>query len=264
MVQRLSAILAKRSVLVTLVRRDLRVRYAQSALGYVWTILDPLLMVMVYFVVFTYIFKSHRTAEQPYFLYLLIGQLVWQWFTGSVSDTTRALDQEAKLVRSTNLPRELWVIRVVIAKGIEFVLSLPILVFFAAFYVIKGDTHVHWSVLLIPLGVVLQFLLLVAVGLILAPVNVLVTDTSRVVRIVLRFMFYLTPILYGIKAVPERWRIFLELNPLTGIMGLYRAGFFNAPIGWHGILLSTVVTLVLLVAGFALFARLERAVLKEI
>lgn len=264
MPQRLSAILAKRSVLVTLVRRDLRVRYSQSALGYVWTILDPLLMVLVYFVVFTYIFKVHRAAEQPYFLYLMIGQLVWQWFTGSVNDTTRALVQEAKLVRSTNLPRELWVIRVVLAKGIEFLLSLPILLAFVVFYVVRGQTEVNWGVLLIPVGVVVQFLFLVAIGLILAPVNVLVTDTTRVVRIVLRFLFYLTPILYGIQAVPAKLRVFLQLNPLSGIIDLYRAGFFGAAIEWKGIALSLVSTLVLLVAGFALFARLERPVLKEI
>src|SRR5690242_7266829 len=110
---RLSAIVARRQVLWTLVVRDLRVRYARSVLGYLWTILDPLAMAGVYFLVFTYIFKARRIAEQPYFLYLLVGLLAWQWFSGCLTDTSRALLQEAKLVRSTNLPREMWVIRVV-------------------------------------------------------------------------------------------------------------------------------------------------------
>jgi ABC-2 type transport system permease protein len=264
LIARATPIVARRRVLWTLVVRDLRVRYARSVLGYLWTLLDPLAMACVYFFVFTFIFKARKIAEQPYFLYLLAGLLAWQWFSGSLTDTSRALLQEAKLVRSTNLPREMWVIRVVIAKGIEFLLSLPILFGFTAYYVIRGDTRLNWGLLLLPVGVVIQFVLLVGIGLLLAPITTLVTDTQRVVRIFLRLFFYLTPVIYGIHAAPERLRHFLALNPMTGIMELYRAGLFRGEVNVEAVVVGSILTVVIFIAGAVVFARLERAVLKEI
>ena len=110
----------------------------------------------------------------------------------------------------------------------------------------------------------LQFLLLVGLGLVLAPVTVLVTDMQRVVRIVLRFFFYLSPILYGSHSVPIELRKFLILNPLNGILSLYRGGLFARGVSWIDVGVSVVITVVLVVVGFWTFARLERAVLKEI
>lgn len=263
MVSRFAAVLDRRQVLATLVRRDLRVRYAQSVLGYVWTILDPLLMASVYFVVFTFIFKA-RVAEAPYFLYLILGLLAWQWFNSAVLDCTLSLVREAKLVRSTNVPREVWVVRVVVAKAIEFLLSIPVVLGFTIYYLIRGQAELDSQLVLIPLGMVLQFALLVGVGLLLAPINVLVTDTERVVRILLRFLFYLTPVLYGLNHVPGVLRYLLEVNPMTGILELYRAGFFDAQVHWRSVWVGAGITVVLLFLGSWVFARMERSVLKEI
>ena len=264
MIKRIAAVWRRREILSTLVRRDLRVRYSRSLLGYVWTVLDPLLMAAVYFVVFTFVFKAGRVADTPYFLYLLSGLLGWQWFTGSVNDTTKSLIQEARLVRSTNLPREVWVIRCVLAKGVEFVLSLPILVGFVIYYLIRGQVELDWELVLFPLGLVIQFVLLVGLGLVLAPITVLATDMQRVVRIVLRFFFYLSPLLYGVHAVPEKLRALLILNPLNGILSLYRGGLFERPVSWLDVGVSAAISVALVVLGLVVFSRLERAVLKEI
>ena len=261
----MAAVTRRRGIMWTLVQRDLRVRYSRSLLGYLWTVLDPLLMASVYFVVFTFIFKAGgRVADKPYFLYLLSGLLAWQWFTASVNDTAKSLIQEAKLVRSTNLPREIWVIRCVVAKGVEFVLSLPVLVGFVLYYLVRGRVELDWELVFFPLGMLLQFVLLVGLGLLLAPVTVLATDMQRVVRIVLRFMFYLTPVLYGTHAVPGVLRAVLAFNPLNGILSLYRGGLFARQISWVDVGISAAISIVLLVAGFWSFARLERTVLKEI
>ena len=264
MIKRITAVWRRREVLGTLVQRDLRVRYSRSLLGYVWTVLDPLLMAAVYFVVFTFVFKAGRVADTPYFLYLLSGLLGWQWFTGSVNDTTKSLIQEARLVRSTNLPREVWVIRCVLAKGVEFVLSLPILVGFVIYYLIVGQVELDWELVLFPLGILIQFVLLVGLGLVLAPITVLATDMQRVVRIALRFFFYLSPILYGVHAVPEKLRALLILNPLNGILSLYRGGLFERPVSWLDVGVSAAISVALVVLGLVVFSRLERAVLKEI
>ncbi|WP_392544821.1 ABC transporter permease [Oryzobacter telluris] len=261
---RIRAVWGRREILWTLVQRDLRVRYSRSILGYVWTVLDPLLMAAVYFVVFTYVFNAKRVADTPYFLYLLSGLLGWQWFTASVTDTTKSLIQEARLVRSTNLPREVWVIRCVVAKGVEYLLSLPILVGFVIYYLVIGQVHLDWELVLFPLGLVLQFVLLVGLGLVLAPITVLATDMQRVVRIVLRFLFYLSPVLYGAHSVPDGLRWVLALNPLNGVLSLYRGGLFERGVNWVDVGAATVISVALVAVGFWVFARLERSVLKEI
>lgn len=261
------AVLARRSVLWTLVVRDLRVRYSQSVLGYVWTILDPLLMSLIYFGVFVYIFQRSSLGNEPYFLFLVAGLLPWQWFASVVKESSRALIQDARLVRSTNLPREIWVARVVVSKGVEYLLSLPVLVFFAIVYVIIGKAHLNGWLVLLPLGIVVQFAFLVGLGLILAPVTALVTDMQRVIGIVMRMLFYVTPVIYSSRLVPEPYDKITWLNPMTGVLEMTRAGFFTHerfPIVWGAIAVCLAVTAVTLHVGFTVFARLERAVLKEI
>jgi len=267
LIDRTRAVAARRSVLRTLVQRDLRVRYSQSVLGYVWTILDPLLMSLIYFLVFVYIFHRGDVGHRPYFLFLIVGLLSWQWFSGSLTDTSRALIQEAKLVRSTNLPREIWVLRVVLSKGVEFVLSLPVLLAFLVGYLVQGKAHLNGWIVLFPVAMVLQLVALVGLGLLLAPVTALVTDMQRVIRIFLRMLFYATPVIYAGHLVPHPYDKITWLNPMTGILEMMRAGFFahdKFPILWGAIATSVVMAFLLLFLGVAVFGRLERAVLKEI
>ena len=257
-------IIARRQVLDTLVRRDLRVRYAGSPIGYLWTILDPLAMALIYFVVFTFIFQARSVGYQPYVLFIVIGVLAWQWFSQCATETSRALLAESRLVRSTNLPRELWVVRIVVAKGIEFLLSLPVMAGFAIYFIVVGETTIHYRIVLLPVAIVLQFLLSVGLGLILAPVTVLFTDMPRIVRIALRMGFYATPIIYGVHAAPPALQNVLMLNPMAGILEMYRAGFFPQELNIPSIIASFIITFGTLVAGTIVFKRLEAPVLKEI
>ena len=114
------------------------------------------------------------------------------------------------------------------------------------------------------MAVVLQFLLSVGIGLILAPVTVLFTDMPRIVRIALRMGFYVTPIIYGVHAAPPLLQKFLLLNPMAGILEMYRGGFFPQELNVAAIASSVVITFGTLVAGTIVFKRLEAAVLKEI
>lgn len=242
-----------------LTRRDLRVRYSTSALGYLWSILDPLVMSGIYYFVFTVIF--HRSVgEDPYIVFLLAGLLPWMWFNGSVSDCTRAFLRDAKLVRSTTIPRTIWVNRIVLSKGIEFLASLPVLALFA----ILTGAVLGWGVLLFPLAVLLQAILTVGIGLVVAPLVVFFRDLERAVKLVLRFLFYATPIIYSVENIPEGLRPWAAFNPLAGIFGLYRATFFPTEFNPYFTLVSAAMALVVLGLGVLVFRRTVRAVLKEI
>ncbi len=270
MTKRLAALWAERKVCWLLVKRDLRVRYARSVLGYLWSLIEPLANALIYFMLFGFIFvTSVEPGHRPYFLFLLIGLLPWQWFNNSVSDSTRALLQEWKLVKSTRLPREIWVVRLVLAKGIEFLLSLPVLAVFVLVYVLLGETHLNAGLLWFPVAMVLQTLMLVGLGLMLAPITVLVNDVQPLVRIFLRVFFYLCPVILRLDVlnqpkVPQFVRDIFIYNPFSGILELYRAGFFPAGINWVSVAAAVVGTALSLAVGGFVFARLERAVLKEI
>jgi ABC-2 type transport system permease protein len=286
--ERFRRVVQYRRILGLLVRRDLKVRYAGSALGYVWSVLDPLLMSAVYFFVFTVIF-DRKVGYPPYILFLVIGQLLWAWFNGGVTSTARALRSEAQMVRSSNVPRELWVLRVVLSKGVEFVLSLPVIAIFALAY-LKAPS---WQIVFLPVAMLMCFFLTLGLGLMLAPLTVLVRDVERIIPIFLRVMFYASPILYSVKDVPRHLHVALSINPATGMLVLARAAFFpqelygSAPVDrngrplthivdghrvavmhhvnyWPFVLNSAIGIAIIFSLGLFLFSRLERPVLKEI
>jgi len=242
-----------------LTSRDLKVRYSTSALGYLWSILDPLLMSAIYWFVFTQVFQRPAGTE-PYIVFLLAGLLPWMWFNGALSDSTRAFLRSAKLVRSTSIPRTIWVNRIVLAKGIEFVAAIPVLVVFA----ILAGAQVNWEIVFFPLAIILQAILTVGLGLIIAPLVVFFRDLERVVKLILRFAFYASPIIYTTADLPEAMQPWAGLNPLSGIFSMYRAGFFPEMLDANLIWQSALISAILLVVGILVFRRSERAVLKEL
>ena len=239
--------------------RDLRVRYSTSALGYLWSVLDPLLMSLIYWFVFTQVFDK-GVGEEPYIVFLLTALLPWVWFNGAVGDFTRAFLKDARLVRSTSIPRSIWVNRIVLSKGIEFMLSLPILAIFA---IIAGAT-VGWGLLWFPVAIILQTMLTVGIGLIVAPLVVLYRDLERATKLILRLMFYASPVIYGISNLPGGFQQIAAFNPLSGIFSLYRAGFFPDQFDAFAVIVGAIMSVVILIIGVLVFRRLERTLLKEL
>nr|WP_205864764.1 ABC transporter permease [Planctomonas sp. JC2975] len=245
-----------------LTKRDLHVRYTTNVLGYVWSILDPLLMAGIYYLVFVVVFKRGNTpSESPYIVFLLAGLLPWTWFNGAVSDFTRAFSREAKLIRSTAIPRTIWINRIVLSKGIEFALSLPVL----ALFVIFSGAHVHWQIVFYPLAVLITAVLLVGIGLIVAPLVVFFKDLERAVKLLLRLLFYASAVLYPVNDVPKGslFRYFIDANPLVGLFGMYRSGFFPEDLHWSLVIISALGSLIFLVVGWLVYSRTIRSVLKE-
>ncbi|MCR2785225.1 MULTISPECIES: ABC transporter permease [unclassified Microbacterium] len=239
--------------------RDLKVRYATSALGYLWSVLDPLVMAAIYWFVFTQVFGRGVGAE-PYIVFLITALLPWVWFNSAVSDFTRAFNKDARLVRSTAIPRSIWVNRIVLSKGVEFLCSLPVLAVFAVF----SGAQVGWGILWFPLAVLLQTMLLVGLGLLVAPLCVLWTDLERTTRLILRALFYASPVIYGVADLPGAFRELAAFNPLAGIFTLYRVGFFPDQWDTLSVVMAAVMSVVFLLLGLVVFRRLENAVLKEL
>jgi ABC-2 type transport system permease protein len=244
-----------------LTMRDLRVRYTTSFLGYLWSVIDPLLMSGIYFFVFVVIFDRKAPGEDPYIVFLVSGLLPWTWFSNSITDCTKAFTREAKLLRSTTIPRTIWVARMVLSKGIEFLISIPVLIVF----VIATGAPVHWTAFYWLLAIVLQAILLYGIGLIVAPLVVFFRDLERAIRLLLRVMFYASAVVYSFEDLEKHHLgTIAAFNPLTGIMGLYRSAFFPQALDWFTVGVSAVISVLVLVIGVLVFRRSIPTVLKEI
>lgn len=248
--------------------RDLKVRYSTSALGYLWSVLDPLVMSAIYWFVFTQVFQR-TVGEQPYIIFLISALLPWVWFNSAVGDFTRAFKKDARLVRSTAIPRSIWVNRIVLSKGIEFLFSLPVMAIFVVVNMLTESdptrtAQVGWGVLWVPVAVILQAILLIGLGLLVAPLCALYTDLERTTALILRALFYATPIIYSVNDLPGPFETIGMFNPLAGIMTLYRMAFFPDQWDPQVVVISVVMSLMILVLGIWVFRTLERPVLKEL
>jgi ABC-2 type transport system permease protein len=261
-VQRAKRIWDYRRILALMVGRDLRVRYANSVLGYVWTVLDPLMMAFVYWFLFTQV-MTRKIGFPPYILFLVSGQLAWNWINASIGQSVGALRGEAQMVRSSNVPRELWILRVIVSRGVEYVFSLPVLAVFAIGY----GKYPNRYILLMPLAIVMSIALCMGLGMILAPASVLLRDIRTFVRVMMRSLFFLSPILYSLHDVTKRRASVASVvswNPISGIMSLFRAGFYPQELNWADVAHSAIVITIIFVIGVWTFNRLERPMLKEI
>lgn len=250
-----------RQSLWLLTTRDLKVRYTTSALGYLWSIIDPLLMGLIYFVVFTYVFHRGGTTDDPYIVFLLAAVLPWTWFNGNLSDATRAFRQEGKLIRSVKIPRSIWILRQICSKGIEFLISLSIIVFFALIN-LKAPSPLAFVYL--PVALAMQVLLTVGCNFIIAPLAVFYRDLERVVKLGLRVLFYGAPVLYHLQIGNPVLHFVYGIDPLAGILDLYRGCFFPDIVDWVYVVEGAIVSVIIFTIGSVVFRRSIPRVLKEI
>lgn len=293
---RVKALWRNRGILWILVIRDLKIRYSDSVLGYVWTLLEPLMLAIVYWFVFGFIIARGSPVEQPYLLWLLTGILPFQWTLHVLNDSGRLLGNDAKLVTASSLPRETWVIRTVLSRFVEFFFTLPITAAAAWFFGVPP----HWWLALVPVAFLVQGIYNTGLGLLFSPLCMLYPDVQRLIRVFSTMYRYISPVVFGVTtfaAILEgkeswpSWMLFgdqtwpvwalrlFELNPLTGILDIYHRVFFPnhyqdtaaaiqleqtlPTIGPWLFGVATIGSIITLLVGWHVFNRLESRVLKE-
>jgi ABC-2 type transport system permease protein len=261
-VARIAQIWRRRDVYVLLVARGLKLKYEQSVLGYAWSLIEPLMLIGVYWIIFAHV---ARLGIRHYPLFVASGMMAWLMFNGSLSTAVGSLKGNAGIIRTINLPREIYGLAEVTAELIEYLLSLPVVVVVALAYRDGPD----WKyVAMLPLAIVLELVLVTGIGFFLSALNTLLRDVQRILRVVLRVLFYLSPVVYpasrlhGIGAQIYAW------NPLVGVIEINRAVFYPDLVKWDTLMThllhSVIGSVVFFVLGWALFIRLERPVLKEL
>lgn len=270
-----AALWSHRNSLRILVKRDLAVKYQQSALGYVWSLIEPLGMGAIYWFVFGVLYSRDTgrhlgEAAESYPLFLITGIFAWMWTSSALSEATNALTGQARLITTMNVPRQVFPIGRVTGRFAEYVAGLPVLVAVAVAYAVHGRVDLGWSLLALPLAVLVQGTLLFGLALLLSAFNVLMRDVERFMRLIIRVLFYATPIIYPLSLVrdsdlPGWLKIGYELNPLVGIFQLHHSIWYADEFPNARLLATTVGgSLLVLAAGWWSFRRLEPAVLKEL
>jgi ABC-2 type transport system permease protein len=240
-----------------LTERGLRQKYAGSVLGYAWSLLEPALLIVTYFL----LLKIFRRSVPMYPLFIASAILPWNWFASTVLSSTSTLRQNARLITSIALPREIYPLADVVVKAVEFLLSLPLVVAVAWFYGVRPSPYVF----ALPLAFALELMICTGVALLISSLNTVVRDIQRGIGVVVRMMFYLVPALYSLSRLSPAAQRLVAYNPMTGILELNRAVWFPAYwTSWRPVYFSVIGAVVILVLGFATFSRVERAVLKEL
>lgn len=244
-------------VLGVLVRTDFRARYRGQALGVLWSILYPLVMMGIMSLIFTQVFVS-RVKHFP--IYVLIGLLFWQWATSSVTAATQVFVSHADVIKRTVFPRQLLPMAMVLSYGINFFIeSLALLAFVPIF---PQAFQLSPALLCVPILLLCLAVLLMGVALATSVLHVIYRDVAYIVNTALLLLYWLTPIIYPVDAIPDRYRAFIEHSPLSVLLSALRRAIMDgqAPdaAGWGLILLPTMLIFAL---GWALFLHYERTVL---
>ncbi|MEV0650293.1 ABC transporter permease [Phytomonospora sp. NPDC050363] len=267
------ALWRNRSTLLTLVQRDLAVKYQRSVLGYFWSLIEPMGMAAIYYFVFGILYNhaGSNVDGGDYAVFVVSGIFAWQWASSAMSESTRSLTSQSSLITTMRVPREIFPVAKVIARFAEFAAGVPIIILFALFL---GDGF-QSSIWALPVAVLLQTCLLVGLAFILGSVNVLMRDVERFMRLAMRVLFYAAPIIYPLSKVlgddanPSNVPGWLQgvymANPYVGIIQLHHAAWNPSELPSWGLFgYTAAVCVVVLFLGWALFKKLENSVLKEL
>ena len=216
MIDQMRQLIRYREAIRTLVIRDLTVRYSNSVLGVLWSLLNPLLMMLVFTVVFTFFMPSQI---EKYPVYILAGLLPWNFFTGSIIGATVSIVHNGPLISRVYFPRDILPISAVLSNLVNFLLAFLLLFAMIVIYHIP----VGFSLLSLPMVILIQCLFNLGVGLILAALNVHYRDTQAIMDVLILAWFFVTPILYSIERMrPTTRPLLLLLNPVAALVVSYR------------------------------------------
>lgn len=233
--------------------RTLRGRYQQSALGWLWAIVQPVATVAIFAIVFTRIVPVD-TGGVPYILFSYSAVVPWTLLTTSVTDMAMSLVQNMNLVGKIYFPREALPIATLLARLADFAISFVLLIILVIVYRIPVSVT---GLLFLPLIFLIQLALILGLGIGSAALNVFYRDVDPLLKLVLQVWFYASPILYPVSLVPEQWRWLYYLNPMSGILAAYRDVLIYNQLPGDYLLPAAIISFVIFIVGYWFFKRVE-------
>ena len=247
-----------RELLKNNVKKEIRGKYKNSALGVIWTFLNPLLQLLVYALIFPLILRS----TQPFYVvFVCVGLVPWTFFTTAVSQSAWTIISNGNIVKKVYFPREILPISIVTSGMINFLISTLIIVAFCFIYGLGLTKYIMFF----PLVLVIQYILQLAISFILSAFTVYFRDLEHFIQIILQVMFYATPIVYAAQDIPAAFQIVMKLNPMAHIINGYRSIFYYQTMpDLKALFILLAISVIACIGGYFIFRKLQKGFAEEL
>lgn len=251
-------LVAYRDLFWFLTHKAIRTRYAQSALGIGWAVIQPVATMLV----FTLIFGKMVEVESdgvPYFIFSFTALVPWTYFQNALGEAVSSLISQQNMLSKIYFPRLVLPISIVLARLLDLVISLALLAGMIAWHWADPTWGPNWGVLLLPLFIVMMIFASAGLGLFLSAMAVQYRDISYGMSFLIRLLMYAAPVVYSARLVPDQYRIYYGLNPMVGVIEGFRSALLGTnPMPWDLILPGLVSSVIMLLVGALYFRRKER------
>ena len=248
-----------RDLFYFLVWRDIKALYAQTILGFSWAILQPLIQIVIFTIIFGKVAKL-STDGIPYILFVSVAVIPWTYMSQVMTQSSQSLITGRGMLGKIYFPRLIYPIIPALSRLIDFGLSILIILCLMFYY----RVNLTWNLLFSPLFIIMMIFLPVGTGLWLTSLAIRFRDVKYAMSFVIRLLMYSAPIVYTASSIPEKYRIIYSINPIVGVIEGYRACLLGTPIPWFYIWPGIITTTILVISGAFYFKRMERIVVDVI
>jgi len=242
-----------RDLFYFLVWRDIKVLYAQTILGFSWAILQPLIQIVLFTIVFGKVAKV-PTEGIPYFLFSTVAIIPWTYMSQAMTQSSQSLVMGQNMLGKIYFPRLIFPMTSVLARLVDFGISMLIVLGVTLYYRVLPT----WNMLFFPLFLILMICIPAGIGMWLSALAIRFRDVKHAMPFVVGMLVYTAPIVYSASSIPETFRFIYSLNPIVGVIEGYRACLLGIPIPWSYIFPGIITAILLLVSGALYFRRMER------
>ena len=242
-----------RDLFYFLVWRNIKAQYAQTILGFSWAILNPLIQIVIFTVIFGKVAKI-PTDGVPYFLFSSVAIIPWSYMSQSMSGSSQSLVSGQQMLGKVYFPRLIFPLTAVLSNLVDFGISMGIILGVIIYYRVTPT----WNLLLFPVLVMMMIGIAAGVGMWLSSMAIRFRDLRFVMSFLIRMLMYSAPIVYSASSIPENYRILYSLNPIVAVIEGFRACLLGTPIPWLYIWPGMISTAILFISGALYFKRMER------
>jgi lipopolysaccharide transport system permease protein len=235
--------------------RDIKALYAQTIMGLSWAILQPLIQIVLFTVIFGKVAQI-STDGIPYFLFSTVAIIPWTYMSQAMTMSSESLVTGQQILGKVYFPRLIFPVTPIISKMVDFGCSLLIVIAVMIYYGVMPT----WNLLFLPFFIILMMLIPASTGLWLSSLAIRYRDVRQVMPFTVRMLMYTGPIVYAFSSIPEQYRFLYSLNPIVGVIEGFRACLLGSPIPWTYIYPGIITSVILLVSGAFYFKKMERIV----
>jgi lipopolysaccharide transport system permease protein len=239
-----------RDLIIILTEKEIKGRYKNSWLGYAWSVLNPLAFATVYYLAFG-VFMRVQITDYP--LFLVAGLFPWQWVSHSMSAAPNIFLANATLLKKVRFARHILVVSAVLSDGLHFLMSIPVILVFLAIYHVAPT----WFWLIgVPALTGIQLIMVYGMSLLIASLNLFLRDLDRLTILFMAFLFFLTPIAYTSSMIPERYQVYMYLNPFTPLILNWQQLFLTGTLSAGGVLAAGMMAALMAIVGYLIYSKL--------